>query len=336
MWLTPNYVIRGILNNEIYAVHTEGGFNSIFRKMVEKANINILFNKEVMVRKRKDVRQGTSFLACGQQRWQVLSHYPIWRRTFGIWFPNLVRTNEVSKRTIFKQHYKTFRDFTERTSMQIDTEDFDLLSSQRYRSVTGSLVNVYNETFRKASTEIYLYNIKRDPWINDVTLSTDAWAEKNVRTLPSNVSSICVFTIASCNQWHKWLLWIIPIWQVPHKRSRSEDKESVCAHLWQQNRCCDWRRSAAQHLQPFQGLGGWRGWNCSYISSQVIRRCRICTRMVSFRYFPQWDIARIANGAHWKLLRMQGKYGMWFTGGGALWDSTKGCMEYARLLVNLI
>ena len=50
---------------------------------------------------------------------------------------------------------------------------------------------------------------------------------------------------------------------------------------------------------------------------------------VRHEYFPHWSFENVDRGFHWKLFDMQGKYGgLWFTGGGASWDSTKSVMEY--------
>jgi len=81
------------------------------------------------------------------------------------------------------------RDFTERTDIALDADDLALLKSQRYMSVIASLVNLYGDIYRKATTEIYLYNIfDKDPWDNSVSLSTDNWAEQNVQFHPKERS----------------------------------------------------------------------------------------------------------------------------------------------------
>ena len=55
-----------------------------------------------------------------------------------------------------------------------------------------------------------------------------------------------------------------------------------------------------------------------------------------FRYFPRWSIEDTAKGSQWDLFDIQGKYNVWFTGGGLSWDTTKSCFEYNMLLFNQV
>jgi len=49
---------------------------------------------------------------------------------------------------------------------------------------------------------------------------------------------------------------------------------------------------------------------------------------------PYFERKDIANGMLWRILEMQGKYGMWYTGGSVYHDSIESQLSYNELLIN--
>ena len=49
MWLSPRFVIAGLLGGQILGVRNKGGYNELFQQMIERENIDIKFHYEVQV-----------------------------------------------------------------------------------------------------------------------------------------------------------------------------------------------------------------------------------------------------------------------------------------------
>ena len=52
-----------------------------------------------------------------------------------------------------------------------------------------------------------------------------------------------------------------------------------------------------------------------------------------WRYFPRFNPADMNAGILWDILKMQGKYGMWYAGSSVIFESVKSVVEYNELLV---
>jgi len=56
--------------------------------------------------------------------------------------------------------------------------------------------------------------------------------------------------------------------------------------------------------------------------------------MKTWRYFPRYNIKDLSRGILWRILEMQGKYNMWYTGSSVSFESVKSVVEYNKLLVH--
>ena len=56
-------------------------------------------------------------------------------------------------------------------------------------------------------------------------------------------------------------------------------------------------------------------------------------RMKIWRYFPRYSPADIEKGYLWRVLEMQGQYGMWYIGSSVSFESVKSVIEYNKLLM---
>ena len=80
---------------------------------------------------------------------------------------------------------------------------------------------------------------------------------------------------------------------------------------------------AKQHLKTilikhFENIGGT---NINIIEMKI------------WRYFPRYSPAHMEQGYLWRILEMQGKYGMWYIGSSVSFESVKSVVEYNKLLV---
>ena len=55
--------------------------------------------------------------------------------------------------------------------------------------------------------------------------------------------------------------------------------------------------------------------------------------MKTWRYFPRYSQKDMEKGYIWRILEMQGKYGMWYIGSSVCFDSVKSVLEYNKLLL---
>jgi len=55
--------------------------------------------------------------------------------------------------------------------------------------------------------------------------------------------------------------------------------------------------------------------------------------MKTWRYFPRFSTADLAEGMLWRILEMQGKYGMWYIGSSVSFESVKSVMEHNKMLL---
>ena len=52
-----------------------------------------------------------------------------------------------------------------------------------------------------------------------------------------------------------------------------------------------------------------------------------------WRYFPRFNPEDVNAGIIWDIVKMQGKYGMWYAGSSVIFESVKSVVEYNELLV---
>lgn len=56
-------------------------------------------------------------------------------------------------------------------------------------------------------------------------------------------------------------------------------------------------------------------------------------QMKTWRYFPRYNNNALRNGVLWKILRLQGRYGMWYIGSSVCFESVKSVVEYNELIL---
>ena len=56
-------------------------------------------------------------------------------------------------------------------------------------------------------------------------------------------------------------------------------------------------------------------------------------KMKTWRYFPHYSPAHMEQGYLWRILEMQGKYGMWYIGSSVSFESVTSVVEYNKLLL---
>ena len=56
-------------------------------------------------------------------------------------------------------------------------------------------------------------------------------------------------------------------------------------------------------------------------------------RTITWRYFPRYSVKDMEDGILWKILKMQGKYSMWYIGSSVSFESVKSVIEYNKLLL---
>ena len=57
-------------------------------------------------------------------------------------------------------------------------------------------------------------------------------------------------------------------------------------------------------------------------------------KMEQWRYFPRYSEEDMESGILWRILELQGKYGMWYTGSSVCFESVKSVVEYNKILVS--
>ena len=55
--------------------------------------------------------------------------------------------------------------------------------------------------------------------------------------------------------------------------------------------------------------------------------------LTTWNYFPRFSPADIEEGVLWRVLEMQGQYGMWYIGSSVCFESVKSVTEYNKMLV---
>ena len=56
-------------------------------------------------------------------------------------------------------------------------------------------------------------------------------------------------------------------------------------------------------------------------------------KMKTWRYFPRYSTDALSDGALWKILKLQGRYGMWYIGSSVCFESVKSVVEYNELIL---
>ena len=54
---------------------------------------------------------------------------------------------------------------------------------------------------------------------------------------------------------------------------------------------------------------------------------------IPWRYFPRFSPQDVSDGIIWDILKIQGKYGMWYSGSSVIFESVKSVVEYNELLL---
>ena len=57
-------------------------------------------------------------------------------------------------------------------------------------------------------------------------------------------------------------------------------------------------------------------------------------KMEQWRYFPRYSEEDMESGILWRILELQGKYGMWYAGSSVCFESVKSVVEYNKILVS--
>ena len=57
-------------------------------------------------------------------------------------------------------------------------------------------------------------------------------------------------------------------------------------------------------------------------------------QMEQWRYFPRYSKEDIESGILWRILEMQGKYGIWYAGSSVSFESVKSVAEYNKILLS--
>ena len=57
-------------------------------------------------------------------------------------------------------------------------------------------------------------------------------------------------------------------------------------------------------------------------------------QMEQWRYFPRYSKEDIESGILWRILEMQGKYGIWYAGSSVSFESVKSVVEYNKILIS--
>ena len=57
--------------------------------------------------------------------------------------------------------------------------------------------------------------------------------------------------------------------------------------------------------------------------------------MITWPYFKRYSTTDIEQGVLWKIIDMQGKYGMWYLGSSVSFETVKAVMEYDRMLIRM-
>ena len=55
--------------------------------------------------------------------------------------------------------------------------------------------------------------------------------------------------------------------------------------------------------------------------------------LTTWNYFPRYSIRDMADGIIWRILEMQGRYGMWYIGSSVSFESVKSVVEYNKMIV---
>ena len=53
-----------------------------------------------------------------------------------------------------------------------------------------------------------------------------------------------------------------------------------------------------------------------------------------WRFFPRYSSQDIDSGILWKILKIQGKYGMWYAGSSVCFETVKSVTEYNKILIS--
>ena len=55
--------------------------------------------------------------------------------------------------------------------------------------------------------------------------------------------------------------------------------------------------------------------------------------LTTWNYFPHYSTRDVADGIIWRILEMQGDYGMWYIGSSVSFESVKSVVEYNKMIV---
>ena len=55
--------------------------------------------------------------------------------------------------------------------------------------------------------------------------------------------------------------------------------------------------------------------------------------ITTWNYFPRFSPADVEEGVLWRILEMQGTYGMWYIGSSVCFESVKSVTDYNKMIV---
>lgn len=178
-----------------------------------------------------------------------------------------------------------------------DPRDWNVLAESKPIHVGAHVATMRNDV-RRGISLAYVENLDENPWRNNVGFTFDAYARFN--GIPEDDYETRNYDI----QGRKADLRAICVFQYG-----SDDDDAIPSQS-------ELRRTAKEFFEV-----GFNATDVEFLTS------------VRHEYFPHWTVEQVDQGYHWDLFDMQGKYGLWFIGGGASWDSTKSVMEYNLLLL---
>ena len=168
-----------------------------------------------------------------------------------------------------------------------------LLTATNHVYFTTSIVDSENETRSLAPIDYWLDNIRRN-------IANSVWSQRD--------------SYAAIRSHYKGILYQNN--SLPNGNDGKSTRTNIVYQL-------SYKNTAKQHIKTilikhFEKIGG--------TDIKVIK-------MKTWRYFPHYSPAHMEQGYLWRILEMQGKYGMWYIGASVSFESVKSVVEYNKLLL---
>ena len=106
--------------------------------------------------------------------------------------------------------------------------------------------------------------------------------------------------------------------ETPTGNDRSPIRTTVVYQMTEQGSCPRRLNLYLNLRKTMRNLGA------SYLNIKVMK---------TWRYFPRYSIEDLEDGVLWKILEMQGRYGMWYIGSSVSFESVKSVAEYNELIL---